>query len=136
VIDAAKAIRDHLLAKSGVITLVGSRIYAETDVLPAGYKPSDGACICFQIRGGAVDLGSKVLLPSVQFTCWAPASTTQRAEVQCNAVYRALFDALESGTGSTVRHSHLETLGTTLWHPDSGWPFVLCAFRMMLNNQE
>ena len=135
-INAGKIIRDHVLDQAGVTTLVSTRVYAERSVPVAGYKPGDGACLCFQIRGGKVDLGSKVLLPSVQFTCWAPATASQRAEVRCNVLYRALFDALESGGGNGVLHSYLETLGQTLWHPDSGWPFVLCAFRILLNNQE
>ena len=135
-INGAKIIRDYLLTQAGVTALTGTRIYAERDVPPAGYKPSDGACICFQTRGGAPDLYSKVLSASVQCTCWAPASSTQRAEVQCNTLYRALFDALDTGGGSVVRYGYLEGLGQTLWHPESGWPFVLCAFRLMLNNQE
>jgi hypothetical protein len=133
-IDAPGAIRNYLLTLSNLTALVGTRVYPETDVLPPGRKPSDGPAICFLIRGGTLRNDDSIVLPSVQFTCWAAASDDESAEYRCQELYRTLVDAIDGQGGATARHGWLEVLGQTLHHPDSGWPFVLCDFRMALAN--
>ena len=133
-IDAPKAIRDYIQTLTTVTAMVGTRVYPETDVLPAGKQPSDGRAICFQIRGGVMTNDDSIVLPSVQFTLWAPASNGESAEYRCYELYRTFVDAMVGKGGATARYAWLETLGQTLHHPDSGWPFVLCAFRMAVAN--
>lgn len=130
-IDVAKAIRDYLIAQGALTALTGERIYAETDVPPAGYQPSDGACICFRMRGGTVDFSDAILWPSVQFKCYGSD------DVEANTLYRVLFDVLHGvpEPSAVVRAAYLETAGETLAEPETGWPFVLTFYRMMIANE-
>lgn len=120
--DVAIVIRDFLLADAGLVALVGDRIHAEKSNPPAGYKPSAGPCICFKVRGGGISSSDALLLPSVQFLCYAAD------EVTANTVYQALVEALHNGRGAEMRWGQSETLGQTLRDPETGWPFVLCHF--------
>ncbi len=123
-IDAAVVIQTYLLANAPLVTLVGTRIYPERNVPPPGYKPSDGGCVVFRARGGQALAQGSVLAPSVQFKCYGMDEPT------ANAVYRALYDAIErndglSGGGNGVKSCTIEALGQTLSEPDTGWLFVL-----------
>lgn len=125
-IDAATVIRDYLLADSALATLVGSRVYAERVTPPPGYTPADGGCVVFRARGGQVLAQGSVIAPSVQFKCYAGATENTPAEINANAVYRALYDAIErDGGGNGVKSCTVEVLGQTLSEPDTGWTFVL-----------
>lgn len=123
-IDLPAAVRTRLAANATLVGLVDTRIYAEQENPPAGYTPNAGPCLCFKFRGGAVDYTDAVFQPSVQFRCIAKDTLT------ANRLYRALYDALHSQHGGTVRWGQIEMLGETLTDPETGWPFVLCAFRL------
>jgi len=127
--DVGKAICDYLLAQASLTALTGTRIHAETDTPPPGYKPSDGGCVCFKTRGGDMRTQEDALiLPSVQFKCYAAS------DVAANAVYRALFDALQGARAGTVRWAQIEALGATLSEPETGWPFVLTYYKIHVAN--
>lgn len=129
-IDVGAAIRQYLLMQGDLTALVGSRIYAESDSPPPGYKPgSDGPAVCFKTRGGSHDFSDKLLLPSVQVKVYA--DTTLRA----NEAYRALYDALHNGHDATMRWAQSETLGVTLLEPETGWAFVLVYFQVWIANE-
>lgn len=130
--DAATAIRNYLLADSALAALVGTRIYAERTVPPPdAYSPADGPCVVFRARGGRILAQGSVMAPSVQIKCYGGAGTsTTPSEMSANAVYRALYDAIErgdgfSGGGNGVKSCAMEVLGQTLSEPDTGWVFVL-----------
>ena len=132
-IDTASVIRDYLLSDTALAALVGERIWAERVVPPAGYTPSVGPSIVFRNRGGQVLAQGSVVAPSVQFKCYAPADSLP-AEVNANAVYRALYDAIErDGGGYGVKSCTVEVLGQTLSEPDTGWIFVLTFASFWMN---
>jgi hypothetical protein len=124
--DIPKAIRDHLLGNAPLVALVGARVYASRDVPPPGYDPSSGACLTFKVRGGDVHYSDAIYIPSVQFKCYGATETA------ADAVYRALYDALHSKHGAVVRWGQIEVLGQPLAEPQTGWPFVYCAFRLWI----
>jgi hypothetical protein len=125
-IDAHTTIRAFLLTNAPLVALVGTRLYAGRDVPPVGYKPLDGPCITFKVRGGGPDYEDALLNPSVQFKCY------DDTETECYALYRALYAAVQNGTSATVLHAETETLGQVLSEPDTGWYFTLAYFKFML----
>jgi hypothetical protein len=133
-IDTATVIRDYLLADTALVALVGERIWAERVVPPPGYTPSVGPSIVFRTRGGQVLAQGSVVAPSVQFKCYGGASGSAPAELNANAVYRALYDAIErDGGGHGVKSCTVEVLGQTLSEPDTGWIFVLTFASFWMN---
>jgi len=78
-------IRDWLIAQTGITDLVSNRVYAanplpENVTLPA---------ISFFTRGGSsIAEVPTIIMPSVQFNCWASSNTGARE------IYRALYDEL------------------------------------------
>jgi len=106
--------------------LVGSRIYAGRDVPPAGYKPGDGNCITFKVRGGGADYDDALLNPSVQFKCYSTD------EVGAYALYRVLYDHLQNAKSSQILHAESETFGQILEEPETEWYFVLAYFTIMI----
>lgn len=127
-IDTAEVIRGFLIIQPQVTALTAQRIWAERDTPPEGYVISDGPAICFKRRGGGVDYESVVLRPSIQFKVYG------RTELEANQVYRALFDVLaRAGTG-VILAAELETLGQTLYEPETGWPYVLVFFKFQIIN--
>ena len=107
--------------------LDGVLLYPGEDVPPPGYTPGDnGDCITFKVRGGDSDYEDALLRPSVQFKCYGSS------EVEANACYRALYDALHNGSGEHVLHAEVETIGQTLEEPETGWYFVLSYFSVTL----
>lgn len=120
--DAAKHLRDFLIADATLTALIGARIYAERTEPPEGYKPGvDGGCVCFQMSG-SVDYSNAFQSGRVQFKCYG------KDEVAANQVYRALYDALNRRSGQYVRWAINQTLGQTLREPDTKWVFVLTYF--------
>lgn len=119
-------LRTYLLTKSGITNLVGSdpgaRLYYGPH-LPPGYTPASGAAILFNRRGGGQDYASAVLIPSMQYLCYA--SDISKAE----ELYRALYAALNDDGGLSVKQSRLEMPGQPLQEPDTGWYLIMCAFR-------
>jgi hypothetical protein len=126
--NASKAIRDYLLTKAALVALAGTRIYAEANTPPAGYKLSDGGAICFKARGGRPEYVDVLLAPSYQFKCYG---TT---ELTANQLYQALYDALQNAQTYIIRGARCEVLGQTLAEPETGWPFVLTFFKVMVTN--
>jgi hypothetical protein len=121
-IDALKLLRDFLLADAGYVAVVTGGTYAGRNVPPVGYDPGDGPCTVFDVRGGRPDYDDALLMPSVQFKCYGSS------EVEANACYRALYDALHDATGEHVLHAEVETIGQTLEEPETGWFFVVSHF--------
>ena len=128
-IDAHKVIREFLLDNAALVALAAERVYAGRDVPPVGYKPDDGACVVFKLRGGRPDYGDALLDPSVQFKCYGAT------EALAYQVYRAVYDAVHNGTGAGVLHAESETLGQVLSEPDTGWYFALAYFTFMLRQE-
>ena len=94
-VDTNELIRDYLLTSNDtndpLIALIGSRLYCprliENVTLPA---------ISYFTRGGAADYNVvDIVVPSVQFDCWADGIIAARQ------VYRALYDALQ-GLGNAA----------------------------------
>lgn len=84
-IDTNSVTRTYLAANTGLIALVGTRIYCprlpENATLPA---------IGFFTRGGtSTPYIPGMPAPSVQFDCWADDP------IEARQVYRALYDALQ-----------------------------------------
>ena len=126
--NVAKTLRDYLLTQAGLMALTGTRIYAEANSPPAGYKPSDGGAVCFKARGGRPDYVDVIVTPSMQFKCYGAT------ELLANLVYAALYDALHNAQTNAIRGARCEILGTTLAEPETGWPFVLTFFRVPIAN--
>ena len=128
-IDAPRALREHLLADANVVAQCGDRVWADTDTPAPGYKPSDGGAIVFTFRGGIPDYSDALLVPSVQFKCYGGSSPYDAQET-----YRVLYDAMQNTAGAEVRHARCEVIGQSLSEPDSGWPFVLTYFKVWIGN--
>lgn len=131
-INFATALRAYLVAQPSLAALVGSRVWAEEEMPPPGYKPSDGAAIAFRTRGGGVQgqQHSFLLRPSIQFKVYG---ATKAAALQA---WRALFDAMDHPASATIRAAELETMGQPLYEPDTGWPFVLAFYIVTFANEE
>jgi len=123
-IDWAKALRAELVSKPLLTSLVGSRIYAEADYPAEGYTPAVGPAICFKASGGTIDASNALLVPRVQFKCYAAN------EVQCQQTSWRLFDALHFQHGAAVRWATQQTVPVTLREPESGWLFVLVYYNV------
>ena len=118
-IDIPDRIRDYLLAQSGVTAVTSTRIWAERDTPPTGYKPNTGGAVTFKVAGGAPAYSGAYANVRVQFKSYGVD------EAAANSVYRALYDVLKRGGGGGIKSSTVETMGQTLEEPDTGWIFVL-----------
>jgi len=125
-VDPHIVILGFLADDETLVALTSSRIYAGRDVPPVGYKPSDGACVVFRVRGGGPDYDDALLNPSVQFKCYS------EDEVAAFAVYQALYDRLHNGYSATILHAESEVLGQLLEEPDTEWRFVLAYFLVQI----
>ena len=89
-VDANVVIREYLISKVSLTDLVDERIYAanplpENVTLPA---------IAFFVRGGtSIPEVPTIIIPSVQFNCWADDP------IEARKIYRALYDVL-NGLGN------------------------------------
>jgi hypothetical protein len=122
--DALKPVRDMLLAHQPLVDLVGQRVYCHRDNPPEGYAVTTGPCVCLKTRGGDIDATDELLVLSVQIKCIG------RSEVEANAVYRALFQALHGRQAAIVRWAMCEVLGQTLIEPETKWVVVLTYFEV------
>lgn len=127
-IDTSTAIRDFLLANVTLGSLTGTRIFAERDTPPEGYQPADGAALCLKRRGGGHDYEAVVLSPSYQFKCYGSD------EAAANALYMALFEALNQQGNYLIKSAEQESQGQTLYEANTGWPFVLVYYRLQVLN--
>ncbi len=122
--DAPGALLEYLQAQPSLVALVGRRIWAEATNPAAGYKPTQGAALCFAVRGGGPDYSDALLVPRVQFQCYG------RDEDQAQALYRALYSVLHGTGGGAVQYARCDALGQQLADPETGWLFVLTYFRV------
>lgn len=125
-IDPQTLVRTFLAGRAELTSLVGERIYAGRERPPVGYSPADGPCIAFKVRGGQPDYDDALLLPSMQFTCWAGS------EEASYEVYRALYDALHNGHSASILRGLSEVLGQVAEEAETGWYFTFAAFKLML----
>lgn len=135
-IDEPGVIRAFLAGQSAISDLVGSRLYAETDVPPEGYRPAQGSALVLLVRGGEA-LGEQraaLLRPSVQVKCYGGGGSAWEQRRSARALYRALFDVLEDARDGTVLGATLEVGGQMLAEPDTGWPFVLAFWEFTVRN--
>jgi len=131
VIDVEAEILKFLARIIPLMAVVGTRIYAGTDVPAVGYKPSDGPCICFKVRGGRFETEQRDLIaPSVQFKCYGAT------ELEANRCYRTLHDVLDLGRGATMRYALAEGPGQLLQDQerDKAWWFTLVFYTMWMDD--
>ena len=128
--DLNLSIRQFLAADSAINTAFGSRIYAGRIVPNEGYKPSDGACICFNPRGGPLPYEKGVpRTPSIQFKVYA--QTGQEANTAHEIVYGAIHHA---PAGAAVVWCELEAEPSILREPDTQWPYVLAFYSFTIRS--
>ena len=127
-VDVVEKVRSFLAANGALVAVVGTRIYGGRDVPPQGYKPSDGACVTFRVRGGLGDYEDALLKPSVQVKCYG------ETEAEAGAVYRAVDRALHEGRGQYVLFGEREVLGQALEEPQTGWRYVLGFYLVAVRN--
>lgn len=108
--------------------LVNDRIWYATSPPPT-YLPAQGGAVLFRRRGGDIHYSNGLAQPSMLYECYA--DTTAHAE----DVYVALVRALHDQSGPGIKQALLEQSGQPLEDPETGWPFVLCAFQHWLNAQ-
>ena len=124
--DVAKTVRDYLLTVGGVTALAGTRIYAERTYPPRGWTASSGSTIVFKQRGGDLPYHAQQLNASLMFKCYGST------EVTANALYQALFEAMQDAVSNHLLSSQCEVLGQTLEEPSLDWVFVLTYFRVVV----
>jgi len=127
--DASAVLRTYLLTKTALTLLVGTRINRETGVPAQGWTPSAGPCVSIIGRGGAFDASDAMLAWPVQVTCWG------RDPQEAGNVYRAVVGALDNASGGQLRHAYLTSLGQTIRQAETGWPYVLCGFRVLISKE-
>lgn len=128
-IDASAVLREYLETQSPLVALTGTRIYPEANEPPEGTLPTDGACLCYKVRGGQPIKPRQLWPVSVQFKCYGAT------EVEANELYRALVDVLDCAHAGQMRGAEIETVGVTLREPETLWPFVLTFFTVAVANE-
>ena len=99
-VDTNVVIREYLIAMPAIAALVGERVYA------ANPLPEDATlpCISFFTRGGTtIPSVPTILIPSIQFSCWADDP------IEARSIYRALYDELNGLYDANV------TIGGTVY---------------------
>ena len=115
----------HLASYPAITALAGARIWQGEQ--PTGnYTPADGAAITFQFVGGIIDFNDALQLPLLIVDCWA---STPLASYQ---LYLQVLEALDCKSSAYLQHSIVETLGETVRHPDTGWPFTTSSYRVWI----
>jgi hypothetical protein len=127
-IDEAAALRSELEADEVLVDLIGTRLWAETDVPASGYQPSQGPAICFRLRGGIDDYTDALQHDSFLFKCYG---ATPLVAKEC---YRALHTALQNKQAALIKWARREIIGQVLLEPETGWPYVLTAYKVMMVN--
>lgn len=125
--DVEAVVREYLASAAGLTAYTGERIYASRS-LPAGYKPTDGPAVLFGIRGGGQDYTGYVLMPSLQFRCYA---TTQGL---ARATDRALYGALHELSARGIKWARMTGMGQVLAEPETLWWYVLSFWDLWLGN--
>jgi hypothetical protein len=129
VIDIEASIRAQLVADAAVAALAGDRIEAATTP-HRGYSVSDGPLVLFGVRGGQTDYARVLLMPSLQFRCYAATETLARA------LDRAVYDCLthQGQRCNGIASADVESLGSLLHEPTTEWPFVLSFWKFRMFN--
>ena len=99
-VDTNVVIGDYLVSRTALTALVSTHIYA-ANPLP---KDVTLPCISFFTRGGtSIPSVPQIVVPSVQFSCWATTALGARE------IYRALYDELNGLYDANV------TIGGTVY---------------------
>lgn len=125
-IDIEATVRARLVANVALAALTGPRIYASV-TLPAGYQPSLGPAVIFNVNGGSPDY-APVLRPTLMFRSYGLTEAIARQ------TDRAVFDALHDYRGGAVMSVRNDVLGQLLAESDTQWRFVLSYYKAMLLN--
>lgn len=132
-VDETKAVLDFLQAQSALTAITSTRIWADVNKPPAGYKPSDGIGICFKVRGG-VDLDPTVLMdPSFQFKIYG-IQPGESPEVAVRNAARVLHDNFDGRANKDILTVRRETMPVTLQEPDAGWTYALVFYKVMVRS--
>ena len=100
-VDTNRLIQEYLAAMPAIAALVGARVYAANPLPQNATLP----CISFFTRGGtSIPSVPQIVIPSVQFSCWARTATGARE------VYRALYDELNG-----LYDANVTIDGTVYW---------------------
>lgn len=134
-IDVPLTILAWLRNQPSIVAAFGGRIYAESAYPEAGYSPSQGACLCFRVRGGTYGLPPNGLLhqPSVQFKIYP--SDTQLADPQADSLWRVVHDALQIADCTCgIWWARLETAPTTQRETGGtpNWTYKLAYYTIAL----
>ncbi len=124
--SAQRMVLEHLKIAQAVTGLAGSRIYAGRDEPPAGYTPTNGGCVLVKQRGEQFRNENEQLVASMQVQCIAAT------EEYADALYRVVRGALHHQPSQYLRYCELEQGGAHLRKPETGWPFVLAFFEVIV----
>ena len=126
--DEAAVLRSELEADGVLADLISTRLWAETDVPASGYVPADGAAICFKLRGGSDDYTDGLQHDSFLFKCYG------LTPLLAKGCYRALHAALQNKQAALIKWARREMIGQLLQEPETGWFYVLTAYKVMIQN--
>lgn len=127
-VNETKAVLDFLLAQSALIAVTSTRIWADVDEPPEGYKPSAGVGICFRVRGGLDHDPSVIVDPSFQFKVYGATEAIARQGA------RVLHDNFNEKTNKDILTVRRETLPVPLKEPDAGWTYALVFYKVMVRS--
>lgn len=127
-IDAGDVLRDYLLTKTAITTLVGTRIWAQMTYPPAGYKPSQGAALVFRTPAGAPDYTNAHLLIFWYFKSYGATLLV------ASALDRALADVLFDARWGDILESSQEQVGRPIPEPDTDWPCILSSYATLMRS--
>ena len=118
--DPADIVRDYLLTVTNLTALTGTRIWAELNYPPAGYKPSVGGAIVFRGDGVGYQAENAILRTRWQFKVYG-------ADVyHIRTVYGALMDAMHDTRGlGNILSSQPQGPAAMLEDEGTNWPFKL-----------
>lgn len=100
-VDTNLVVRDYLISRTDLTDLVSNKIYAANPLPENVELPA----ISFFTRGGtSIPSVPTVVIPSVQFSCWADDP------IEARKIYRVLYDELNGLYDATV------TIDGTIYH--------------------
>jgi len=100
-VDTNIVIQKYLVDMPALTTLVGTHIYAANPLPENATLP----CISFFTRGGtSIPSVPTIVVPSVQFSCWADDP------IEARTIYRALYDELNG-----LYDANVTIDGTVYW---------------------
>lgn len=121
-IDAAKVFRDYLASKDALVDEIGTRLWAELDTPPKGYKPEQGAALVFRESTGGAEAADRIERTRWQMKIYGPSVYAIRD------AYLALRDVLvqeNSYQRAGIRSIEVESVSALLEEPETGWDFKL-----------